>query len=101
MHLVELFLPLSGNDGKRLEPALYERVRHQLTERFGGMTSFGRSPAKGTFKDQGSVVRDDIVVYEVMVEDMDREWWGDYRKRLERLFGQDEIVIRAAPIERL
>jgi len=94
MHLVEMLLPLSV-DGQRFDSALYEQVRHQLTDRFGGMTGFGRSPAQGTFREHGSVVHDNIVVYEVMVEHLDREWWSNYRATLEKLFAQDEIVIRA------
>ena len=101
MHLVELFLPLKDNNGQRFDTALYEEVRRALTDRFGGMTSFGRTPAHGTFRDGGSVVHDDIVVYEVMVEQLDRAWWSEYRAKLEKLFAQDEIVVRATPTERL
>lgn len=101
MHLVELFLPLSDDDGERFDAALYGQVRKELTEQFGGMTSFGRAPAHGTFRDQDSVVHDDIVVYEVMVEQLDRKWWCDYRTTLEAHFAQNEIVIRATLIERL
>jgi hypothetical protein len=47
------------------------------------------------------VNRDDIVVLEVMVPVLDREWWHDYRKQLERLFRQDQIVVRAQAYEAL
>ena len=36
-----------------------------------------------------------------MADELDRDWWSAYRAELERLFGQDEIVIRAAEVERL
>jgi hypothetical protein len=38
---------------------------------------------------------------EVMVANLDPEWWAAYRKQLERDFVQDEIVIRASAIRRL
>lgn len=46
-------------------------------------------------------MRDDIVVYEVMVERLDRGWWQQYRRRLEELFLQQELVVRTQAIERL
>ena len=32
---------------------------------------------------------------EVMVENLDPEWWGQYRHSLEREFQQERILIRA------
>ena len=101
MHLVEIFLPLSDNSGTPFAAGLYEAVRQELTEHFGGVTSFSRSPADGRFQENGKVVRDDIVVFEVMIESLDRSWWGAYRRSLERIFSQDEILIRATAITRL
>jgi hypothetical protein len=39
--------------------------------------------------------QDDIVVLEVMVEELGRSSWSDYRMHLQELFRQDHIVIRA------
>ena len=39
--------------------------------------------------------RDDIVVFEVMAAELDKEWWDAYRRKLEHGFLQEEIVIRA------
>jgi hypothetical protein len=101
MHLVEILLPLSDNDGRRFETHMYARVREELTKRFGGVTAFTRAPAEGTNEAQGKIVHDDIVVMEVMIETLERAWWAAYRKTLERDFAQDEIVIRATAITRL
>jgi hypothetical protein len=30
--------------------------------------------------------RDDIVIYEVMADSLDRPWWANYRQGLERRF---------------
>ena len=100
LHLVEIFLPLSDNEGRAFGPKLFGHVRRELTERFGGLTAFSRAPALGLWKqDQGETARDDIVVLEVMAQEVDRAWWSAYRARLERDFRQDVIVIRASAIE--
>ena len=98
MHLIQILLPLYDNEGNTFGEELYGKVRRELTERFGGLTAFTRAPAQGLWKDAGKTHRDDIVVFEVMVEDVDAGWWRAYRQNLEAVFRQDEIVIRAQPV---
>jgi hypothetical protein len=101
MHLIEIFLPLSDNDGKPFDVAKLTAVRATLTQQFGGCTAFTRAPAHGVSKDDGKNVHDDIVVIEVMADVLDREFWERYRRHLEREFEQDEILIRATEVEKL
>jgi hypothetical protein len=102
MHLVQLLLPLRDNEGNAFPREQLDAVRHQLTERFGGVTAHLRAPAAGAWKDdEGDVARDDVVIVEVMADALDRAWWADYRRALEAAFRQDEILIRATLIERL
>jgi hypothetical protein len=102
MHTVEILLPLADNEGRRFEPELYARVREELVETYGGLTAFTRSPAEGVWEaEEGRRSRDDIVVFEVMSDYLDRAWWRRFRERLERDFRQDEIVVRAREVERL
>ena len=102
MFLVEFLLPVSDNDGKRIAKDEFDRVRHELTERFGGVTAFLRSPAIGHWADEAGVVRrDEIVSFEVMIETLDRDWWRGYREKLAQRFRQEEIVVRATSFERL
>ena len=49
----------------------------------------------------GKTVRDQVVVYEVMVENLDAAWWGRFRAELEARFAQEELVVRAQTIRRL
>ena len=85
-----------------IPPALFATVRAELTEAFGGVTAYQRAPATGLWEDGDEAVqRDDLVLFEVMVESLDRGWWRDYRRELERLFRQDEIVVRAQNYEAL
>lgn len=102
MYLVQLLLPLTDNDGQHLPRALFQRVREELVERFGGLTAFSRAPADGLCQGARDEVEDDqLVVYEVMTETLERAWWDDYRRQLEQAFRQREILIRALPVERL
>jgi hypothetical protein len=77
-------------------------VSTQLTDKFGGLTSFVRSPAIGLWKEnEEKTVRDDIVIYEVMTDSLDISWWQTYRKQLCTLFRQEEMIIRASSIQLL
>jgi hypothetical protein len=101
-HLVELLLPLGDAEGRRFPRALYDRTAAELTQRFGGLTAHVRAPAAGIWEPRpGQTERDDIVIYEVMVDALDAEWWAAYRRELEARFAQDELVIRAQEIQRL
>jgi hypothetical protein len=102
MHVIEIFLPLRRNDGLPQPAELFEQVRAGLVERFGGLTAYSRAPADGLWeREEGSVDRDAIIIFEVMADALDRGWWSEFRSRLERQFEQDTIVIRSAEIERL
>ena len=100
MHLIQILLPLlpgaSGSADER-----FAGLKAELTEKFGGVTVFQQSLAEGLWNDGGKVVRDAIVVFEVMAEALDREWWARFRARLERDFQQDVVVARSYQIELL
>src|SRR5689334_19174299 len=100
MHLVQLLLPLYAPDGERLPPAVFGAVRDELVQRFGGLTAYSRAPATGLWAEgRGErVERDDIVVYEVMVDRLDRDWWKAYREELTARLRQKELVVRAQRI---
>ena len=102
MHVVEIFLPLKRKDGSDQPRERFGTVRQELLDRFGGLTAFTRAPAEGLWESApGDVERDSIVIFEVMADRLDRAWWAACREELERLFEQDEIVIRAAASDRL
>ncbi|MCE7032548.1 hypothetical protein LY625_07970 [Lysobacter sp. GX 14042] len=100
--LIQLFLPLQGEAGAGYPRDLFDCVRGELTERFGGVTAYLRSPAAGAWEDDdGDVQRDRMVLLEVMADRLDHRWWDGYRRELEQRFAQEEILVRAFPVERL
>jgi hypothetical protein len=101
MLLIQILLPLADEDGVSFPAEQYGHLAQQLTDQFGGVTSFTRSPAEGRWKQGGETEHDEIVVMEVMIDEVDRAWWADLRERLAREFRQSEIVVRCQPIERL
>jgi len=70
----------------------------QVSGRFGGLTAYSRSPARGLWKSGAATHLDDIVVLEVMTPRINRAWWKKYRRSLERTFRQDEIILRIQDI---
>jgi hypothetical protein len=103
MHLIQILLPLYDSAGLAFPQPMFRAVREELVDRFGGLTAYTRAPAKGLWKedDAAPVAKDDIVVYEVMADDLDRGWWKAYRQDLEQRFAQDALVVRAQPVELL
>ncbi len=99
MHLVQVLLPLFDNTGQPFSRAEFSAVRRELTARFGGATAYTRAAAEGTWiDDESRVHHDEVVVVEVMVEDLDRQWWSQYRGQLATRFRQEELVVRAMPM---
>ncbi len=96
MHLVQLLLPIHDNQRQPFPGEVYLQVRQELTDQFGGLTIYTRAPAEGLWRGNGNgTSKDDIVIFEVMTETLDRPWWSAYRRDLESRFRQDVIVIRA------
>lgn len=102
MHLIQVLLPLYDNHGDAFAPELFSSVRDELAQRYGGVTIYSRAPAEGIWQDEADhAVRDDVILFEVMTEALDRAWWTRFRREQERRFEQEEIVIRAQSITRL
>jgi hypothetical protein len=100
MHLIQLLLPLCDNNGHPFPQSMYLQVRDELAEHFGGITTYVRSPAEGLWKEgKSSTIRDDIIIYEVMTKELDCDWWKSFRERLENLFRQESLVVRASHID--
>ena len=101
MHLVELFVPLNRGDGSPVKPNEIQELVKRLANRFGGATAFSRAPADGLWKDSNAMSHDRIVILEVMVDQLDRQWWTAFKEILERDLQQEKLVVRCALCELL
>ncbi|MEO8433593.1 MAG: hypothetical protein ABI596_01755, partial [Pyrinomonadaceae bacterium] len=94
--------PLRDNNNEPFARAEFESVRKYLTEHFGGVTAFLRSPGEGLWKESDNDISHDVVVmFEVMAEELDTSWWAEYREALQREFRQEELMIRALEVTKL
>ena len=101
MHLIQILLPLRDNAGKSFERRQFETVAAALSKRFGGVTAYNRVPAEGRWEEGGTTQHDEMLVMEVMAKDLDRAWWATFRRELEQTFRQQQVVVRAQPLEML
>jgi hypothetical protein len=73
--------------------ARFEELLQELTNKFGGVTSFVRAPGQGLWN--SGAERYNIAVIEVMTDEIDPPFWQAFRRMLERELAQQEIVTRA------
>jgi hypothetical protein len=69
-------------------------LRKEVVERFGGLTAFSRTTPR-SLDGRGETMSDDILVLEIVADALVRKWWAQLRRRLERGFAQEVILIRA------
>ncbi|HJS06375.1 MAG TPA: hypothetical protein VJ809_01910 [Pirellulales bacterium] len=102
MHLVQILLPLFDNEGNRFDGEFFRAVRDELAAEFGGVTVYSRAPAEGLWKGEAAALQhDELILFDVMVEHLNREWWATYRRTLEARFRQEVVVVRAQDIAML
>ena len=97
-HLVEILLPKETGSGAPINQKWFDSLLKELTDKFGGATSFVRAPAQGLWRSGGEVEKDNIAVIEIMAESLDTAFWQCLRGRLERELSQQAIVIRVQEI---
>lgn len=101
MYLIEILLPLTDNKHRAFGPEYFIRVQQQLTEKFGGLTAFTRTPAEGLWKPDKSSKpqQDDIVIFEVLSPRLNKTWWQQYKDDLKTTFQQKDMIIRVTKVE--
>lgn len=102
VYLIQVFLPLYDNNKQEFDGSLYDDLQTRLKDQFGGVTIYRNTPADGLWKDEnGKTNFDELIVAEVMITELNKEWWHQFRKRLEDIFKQEEILIRSIVFEKL
>ena len=94
-------MPTRTGTGQPVTRAQFEDLLQELTDKFGGATTFVRAPGQGLWGSGGDVERDNIAVIEVMTDEVDPPFWLEFRRKLERELYQEQIVIRAQEVSRL
>ena len=100
-YLVQILLPKNTRNDQPVSQEWFEKLLKELTDDFGGATSFVRSPGRGLWIGSSGTEHDTVAIVEVMTEELKMEYWRLLRERLERELSQKEIVIRAQEIIKL
>jgi hypothetical protein len=96
MYLIQILLPLTDENKVPFPTHYYTELTAMLTEKFGGVTAYMRSPATGLWKeDESTTVKDEIAVLEVMTRRLDVEEWKGLKDDLKSKFRQEEILMRS------
>jgi len=100
MYLIQMLLPVGSN---AVDTATgLNRTQRELIDRFGGVTAYLQTPAKGQWADvNGTTTVDRVFLVEVVANEFDKHWWREYANALATRFGQDVMHIRALRIELL
>ena len=101
MHLIQILLPTCDNEGRQFSHDIYRAIGDELVSRFSGLTAYTRAPAEGFWSRGDQTARDEIVVFEVMVQELDENWWSQYRHELEARLRQESVIIRCHSIRLL
>lgn len=97
-YVVQILVPTQTGKGAPVSKEWFDKFLQELTDKFGGATSYVRAPAHGLWRSGDTTERDDIAVVEVMAAKLAPEFWRSLRERLQRELSQEEIVIRAQEI---
>ena len=101
MYLIQILLPLYDNDKQAFDKSLFDKVRDDLKNVFGGVTLYRNSPAEGAWSDETGTDYDELITAEVIADSLDNEWWQQFKHEMERTFKQKEMMIRCIKFERL
>jgi hypothetical protein len=89
MYLIQMPLPVFNNSGRKFPTRYFRAIKELFTARFNGLTASNRAPAEGLLQKKGTVQRDDIIVFEVMVVRLETKWWQAFKVTMEKQFQQD------------
>jgi hypothetical protein len=90
----DFYIPLCYSDGAPVEPETLARIRQQLIEEFGGFIEF-RHRVEGSWEVADLTLRDEFVIYRVLVEpaEGDRQFFLRLREEFKAHLRQKKILI--------
>jgi hypothetical protein len=98
MHLVQLLFLLYSVQAFHSNRKRFAEVRNELVDRFGGITAYTTCSGDWTMARKRADFRDDLIIYEIIVEKLEEDWWRQYRALVENRFQQKSIVVRTREI---
>lgn len=80
MYLIQILLPLYDNNKQAFDRRLFDKVRDDLQNVFGGVTLYRNSPAEGVWNNEAGTDYDELIIAEVITEDADQTWWQQFKR---------------------
>ena len=96
----EILLPLTYNDGRKIEAVKFMETNKDLREEFGGF-AFDTTVVYGIWVYRGTAYRDKLARFRADVKDTRKNlrFFKSYKELLKKRFEQEEIWITAMTIE--
>lgn len=101
MYLIQILLPLYDNQKQPFNKRLFDKIRDDLKNVFGGVTLYRSSPAEGAWNNETGTDYDELITAEIIAERLDKMWWQQFKHEMEQTFQQKEIMIRCIKFKKL
>ncbi|MDQ8051618.1 MAG: inorganic diphosphatase [Pedobacter sp.] len=92
--LIQLFLPMFDPEGKPFPKTRFDAVIQKLTGKFNGLSVYENMPVIGLWKDDSNLEKDKLIIFEVMSDVLETDFWEKYRADLQKQFKQESILVR-------
>jgi hypothetical protein len=85
--LIQILIPLQRGDGSPVTKSEFDALAAELTDKFGGVTSYLHAPADGWWEGNERREQDHVVIVEVMADDIQEAYWKKLRERARAWIG--------------
>lgn len=100
--MIRLFLPIYDKDGMKFPDHYYTTLHKKLSKKFGGLTVYTRSIAKGFWKAKAKVtIKENVLIHEVMAANVDKLFWQKIKSSMMKKFAQRDLLITSSKISRI
>lgn len=95
MYLMQIFVPTRDNQGSTITERQFTALRSKLTDRFGGETTYARTPVEEMWKpSENSAEVDHMIIYEVVFDELEAQYWKGMKSQLEKAIRRQQIMMR-------
>jgi hypothetical protein len=101
MYLIQVLLPLYDNNKQVFQKRVFDNIRDNLKDVFGGVTIYRNSPAEGVWSNETGTDYDELITAEIITNNLDKALWQQFKHELEHIFKQKEIMMRCIEFQKL
>lgn len=102
-HCYEIYLPLTYNDGRKIEPIKFKETKNDIVAKFGDFTVCPmdkKYASEGIWTNgEGRTYVDMIITMKIITKENADGFFRDFKEILKKRFRQEEIFITKSAIE--